>query len=118
MTIPPEAVLYVGNEATLFDDDFIDENRAPIDVSTASALEMRFTHPDGTSVDVTPVFRPPPDGLGDGTDGKVRYTGAPGFLAAGGPGNWKRQSTATLAGGARFSGDVRTFEVKANLEAP
>lgn len=84
-----------------------------LDVSTATALQMKFKLPDGSTSLQTAVFGTVPDFAGDGSDGVVQYvTTSSSFLTQ--VGTWFRQVIVTMPSGTHRS-EVTCFRVLGNL---
>jgi DUF4097 and DUF4098 domain-containing protein YvlB len=78
----------------------------PLDVSTASSIEIMFKKPDGSLLTVVGTF------LTDGTDGKVYYDTVSGDIDQ--IGYWKVQGKVTFPTGLFYS-DIHKFQVYSNL---
>jgi DUF4097 and DUF4098 domain-containing protein YvlB len=78
----------------------------PLDVSTASSIEIIFKKPDSSTLTVTATF------LTDGTDGKVYYDTVAGDIDQ--VGRWQVQGKVTFPTGVFYS-DIHKFQVYANL---
>lgn len=84
----------------------IKENNVAVNISSATALFLRYKKPDGTNLDVTPVFKT------DGTDGIIVYTFQVGDLDIGG--SWEYQALVTTAVSGEHTSHG-TLEVGKNL---
>lgn len=78
----------------------------PVDISTATAKQIIFMKPDGTTTAKTADFTT------DGTDGKIRYIATTGDLNL--SGGWKIQAKVTLPAGTWYS-NIEKFKVWTNL---
>lgn len=85
---------------TVTDDD------AVVDISSATALQLVFRKPSGTTTTVSASL------YTNGTDGKMVYTATSGLLDEAGA--WRMQGIATF-GSNVFHSDVEIFRVSENL---
>ena len=86
----------------------VNDDGVPVDLSSASALQISFRKPDDTIIDRTGST------LGDGssTSGVMYYDSVAGDLDA--AGNYKLQGKVTLSAGTYYT-DIHTFKVHCNL---
>lgn len=80
---------------------------APVDISTATTLEMIFARADRSAMVRTAVFTT------DGVDGRLNYQFQLGEVQS--AGGWRAQARAVLASGAEYKSAVRAFDVLHNL---
>ena len=99
--------IHIGDIGTRFLFTIQDcDSTDPVDVSTASSVEIVFKKPNGTNLVVAGTF------LTDGTDGKVYYDTANGDIDQ--IGYWKVQGKVNFPTGLFYS-DIHKFQVFANL---
>lgn len=108
MPFPTEKVIHVGDEGVDFQHTALDQDEAVIDLALFTTV-LRFTRPDGTSVDVASSL------LTDGSDGIHRWISTAAFFLQAGA--WRRQALYSAAG-YEGAGDRIVFEVEARLPAP
>jgi len=84
----------------------VKDNGTVVDISTATALTIKFKKPSGTTVTQTAVFST------DGTDGKLKYTFQSGDLDE--TGTWEFQGNITSPSGS-WNTEVSSFSVAKNI---
>ena len=99
--------IHIGDIGTRFLFTIQDcDSTDPVDVSTASSVEIVFKKANGTNLVVVGTF------LTDGTDGKVYYDTVAGDIDQ--TGYWKVQGKVNFPTGLFYS-DIHKFQVYANL---
>ena len=101
--------VHLGDIGTVFRatiNDCSNGTQTPLDVSSATTLELFFKKPSGTVVTQTAVLTT------DGTDGQIEYVTISGDLDE--VGNWMLQARVVMAGG-DWRSDIGQFRVYANL---
>lgn len=90
----------------------------PANVSAATDRDIFFLKPDGTVVPNTAEWTTVPNGgAGDGSDGKLDYTtSGANELDQIGHWEWQARVNDELVGALDNRGEVRSFEVKKNIE--
>jgi hypothetical protein len=101
-----ESQLHVGDKNFTFAVT-ITEDCQPIDISSATDIDIIFSKPDGTSVIKSAVF------VTDGTDGKIKYITIDNDIDQAGV--WKIQAVVTLGTGSLYHSAVKTFKVFCNI---
>ncbi|MDH3375360.1 MAG: hypothetical protein OEQ39_00115 [Gammaproteobacteria bacterium] len=100
------AEIRVGDQGTIFEATVKDQIGNPVNISSATQLEMIFKDPNGVDQTKTAVFST------DGLDGKCRYVAEAGFINM--EGTWERQVKVTLPTGV-WSSEISTYTVYRNL---
>lgn len=103
------ADIRVGDVGTVFRLTIVDEIEDPINISSATAMTVRFGKPDGESIDRPGAF------VSGGSDGVIQYTAVAGDLDV--SGKWRIQAYIVTPLG-EWSSEIETFWVKENLAAP
>lgn len=103
------ADIRVGDVGTVFRLKIVDEVEDLVNISSATAMTVRFSKPDLLSVDKIGVFTT------DGSDGYMQYVAISGDLDL--PGKWRIQAHIVTPLGEWWS-EIETFWVKENLEDP
>ncbi len=98
--------IHIGDLGTVFEVTVTD-NAVPVNIATATLMQIIFVKPDKTKVTNTAVRS------GDGTDGKMRYT-IEANTELDQKGKWKIQGIVTLPTGT-WSTDIDSFKVYKNL---
>lgn len=97
--------IHLGDIGTIFRLTIVDCD-VPVDISSASTMEITFKPPQGASKVKTPVFNT------DGTNGIIDYTTIVDDLDE--VGQWKMQARVTLPTGT-WRSNIETFKVHSNL---
>ena len=84
----------------------VTENGVPVNVSTATLLQITFSKPDASIVVKTASF------VTDGTDGNIKYVTVAGDLDQ--SGTWSLQADVTMPGGV-WSSDIQKMKVGKKL---
>lgn len=97
------------NEETRFIATIVEDGSA-VNVSSATAKKMIFKKADGTTSIETAEF------LTDGSDGKIYYDSATGFLTP--PGSWTRQGYVILVSPrtGKYYSETKGFIVRSNID--
>ncbi len=92
--------------------EFIDEAEAPLDLTTAQAISIRFSLPGGQTKEVTglTIVNPP------GTDGLAEFFTTDGLLRP--FGDWDIQGFITFSGGDDLPTKPKAFRVRRNVNKP
>ncbi len=111
--LPPEHEVHVGDIGTAFRlqvQDTDEDGKITIpDLTTQTAITIRFTRPSGLSFDKVGAL------VGPGTDGLIEYVSIGGDLDK--AGRWTRQGHVVLASGQWWTSKIE-FQVEDNLPAP
>jgi hypothetical protein len=99
--------VHVGDIGTIIRLTIKDQDKAVIDLSSATTKQIILGLPAGTSSTKTAVF------FSDGTDGVIQYVTVSGDLSVSGP--WKVQGRIVLSGGADFKTEIKDMTVVANV---
>lgn len=99
------AELRVGNVGSLIRLTIVDQDGAPVDVSSAT-LVLYLRSPKARLLTKTPSL------TSGGTDGRIQYATLAGDLDV--PGNWQAQAKVTISGSTWFS-TLTSLPVSANL---
>ena len=92
--------VFVGDVGTVFEAT-LKEVGVVVNISSATAKQLIFERPDGSTFTVTASFTI------DGTDGKLQYTILVGDLNI--AGLWSWQAKVTLASGGPFHSETKEF---------
>jgi hypothetical protein len=88
---------------TAIESRFLDTDGNTLNVSLATAKEIRLKRPDGVEIIKTAIFAT------DGTDGKIRYLTVDGDLTI--LGLWSYQGRVVLSDGSEWAGERGHFVV-------
>lgn len=90
--------------------EFVDETGSPLDLTTAQAIEARFSTPGGRSKTVAglTIVNPP------GTDGKAEFFTTDGLLVP--FGDWDIQGFVLFSGGDDLPTKPKAFVVRRNIK--
>jgi len=96
----------LNDEGTIFQMTIRDEDGSVVDISGASTKQLNFLPPDGVNKVMDAAF------VTDGTDGKMKYVAADGFVDE--VGLWRWQGYVELASGKKKT-DIHSFRVHDNI---
>lgn len=90
--------------------EFVDETGSPLDLTTAQAIEIRFSTPGGRSKTISglTIVNPP------GTDGLAEFFTTDGLLIP--FGDWDIQGFITFSGGDDLPTKPKAFVVRRNIK--
>ncbi len=90
--------------------EFVDETGSPLDLTTAQAIEIRFSTPGGRSKTISglTIVNPP------GTDGLAEFFTTDGLLRP--FGDWDIQGFITFSGGDDLPTKPKAFVVRRNIK--
>ena len=103
---------HIGNGGAILHLTFKKGN-AVFSIAGCSAKFIIMKKKDGTIIQKTAEYEPPPDGIGDGSDGKVRYVFSIGDLNV--VGEWQAQGFARFTSEIQVYTSIIKFTVEKNL---
>ena len=103
------ADIRIGDIGTVFRLTIVDDVEDVVNVSAATTKTIRFSKPDGVSIDKAASF------FTDGTDGIIQYVTVQDDLDV--EGKWRLQAHIVTPVG-EWRSEIETFWVKANLDPP
>jgi len=103
------ADIRIGDIGTVFRLTIVDDVEDTVNVSSATTKTIRFSKPDGVSIDKPAAF------FTDGADGIIQYVSVDGDLDV--DGKWRLQAHIITPVG-EWRSEIETFWVMENLEDP